>query len=117
MRKTTKDQKFSIQDGSMRAEIDVYMTKEVASAPSIRSCRHAALTIQNVNSHDEVSIAYVVYDRLLCRIVSGIYRRSEDALLSAKLYNEQPESPQEMAPNGYALGLTYPTNDRDEDGE
>ena len=52
---------------------------------------------------------YVVYDRLLNRIVNGVfYGDPESALEVARMYNEDLDSPQDTAPNGLALGLIYP---------
>lgn len=105
----TKDQKFYKVDGKQKAEIDVYITHERVEGekapPSIKDCRHAVLPLANGG--------YVTYDRLLNRIVNGVYYNSvEGALESAELYNEYDGSPQDMAPNGLALGLIYPRQKR-----
>lgn len=92
----------------IKAEIEVTLTHENVEGeprpPSIADCRHAVLTIKNTGG-----IGYVVYDRLLCRIVDGVYYGSPDAALEvAQHFNESESSPWDMAPNGRALGLTYP---------
>lgn len=103
---TTKDQKFYKVDGQLKAEIDVYQTKEQDgedNTPPISECRHAILPLNNKGK------GYATYDRLLCRIVNGVFYDSlEGALQSAQNYNEWDESPQDMIPNGKALGLKYP---------
>lgn len=68
MKITTKDQKIYKVNGHLKAEIDVDITRESENAPSIKECRHAVLQIVNSKSN-----GYVVYDRLLCRIVNGVY--------------------------------------------
>lgn len=83
-----------------KTEVDVYLTREKASHPSIAACRYAALQVKNSG--------YVVYDRLMCRIVNGVFYVLEDALGVAELYNEG-HGPADMSPNGAALGLHYPT--------
>lgn len=107
---TTKAQKLWRVNGNgqLKAEIDVCLTNEHSDSergiqtPSLESCRHAVLQINNSDK------GYVVYDRLLCRIVNGVYYTLDLALASAQDYNDNPESPQDMAPNGLALGLIYP---------
>lgn len=91
-------------DGQLKAEIDVYLTREKEDAPSIAECRYAVLQVKNKGN------GYVIYDRLLCRIVNGVYYMPlEEVLRCAQLYNEYPEySPGDMSPNGRALGLFYP---------
>lgn len=96
----TKDQKLYRVDGRLKAEIDVCITNEQQPAPSIARCRHAVLPLSTGG--------YVVYDRLLCRIVNGVYFHLDDALDSAQHYNEDGGAPQNMTPNGVALGLLYP---------
>jgi hypothetical protein len=100
-RPTTKDQRFYDISNQLRATIDVYITRE-REAPSIKECRFAVLQLKNKGE------GYVVYDRLLCRIVNGVFRDLPGALGVAELYNKDPNSPQDMAPNGLALGLIYP---------
>jgi hypothetical protein len=106
---TTSDQKLYKIDGRLKAEIDVYITSERTKGeldpPSIAACRHAVLQIANGSSEK----AYVIYDRLLGRIVNGVYYMPlEEVLESARHYNEDPDAPQDMIPNGLALGLKYP---------
>lgn len=87
----------------MKAEIDVCFTHEYGDVPSIEECRFAVLQIKNKGN------GYVTYDRLLNRIVNGVFYDSlEGALASAEHYNEDPDAPQDMSPNGAALGLKYP---------
>lgn len=106
---TTNDQKIYQVDGKWKAEIDLDLAPEDPQAPSIRECRHAVLTIHNKDIHGHDTRGYVVYDRLLSRIVNGVfYGDLEGALQAAKLYNDDPESPQDMSPTGLALGLVYP---------
>ncbi len=106
----TNDQKFYKVDGQLKAEIDVYVTHE-REAPSIKDCRHAVLHIKNKKQNGEDGHGYVIYDRLLSRIVNGVYYTSlEDVLECAQSYNEDPDCPQDMAPNGLALGLFYPVS-------
>lgn len=107
----TSDQKFlRTKDGGWRAEIDVFLADDPAIPPSIKLCRHAVLTVQTLDNHDNPCIVYVVYDRLLSRIVNGVFsgENLEGALQVAQSYNRDPEAPQDMAPSGYALGLVYP---------
>lgn len=105
----TSDQKLFKVDDQLKAEIDVYLTRETQDAPSIKECRHAVLRINNKGQ------GYVIYDRLLCRIVNGVFYDSVEAgLESARWYNEYSDAPQDMIPNGKALGLIYPMQKRDE---
>jgi hypothetical protein len=100
----TRNQKFYQVGAQLKAEIDVYLTHEGHNVPSIEDCRHAVLQVKNKGN------GYVVYDRLLCRIVNGVFYGSpESALEVAQAYNDDQDSPQDMAPNGDALGLQYPT--------
>lgn len=91
-------EKFYLDGRQMKAEIDVYYTNE-RDAPPIGKCRYAALGIKGGG--------YVVYDRLLNRIVNGVFLYSSDALHVAKSYNEG-NGMEDMSPNGFALGLIYP---------
>ena len=105
----TSDQKFYKVGGQVKAEIDVYITREWDGVPSIEQCRHAVLTVRHKGADGQMTDGYVVYDRLLCRIVNGVFYGSpNDALDAAQLYNEDPGQPQDMAPSGRALGLLYP---------
>lgn len=100
---TTKDQLLYEIDAQLKAEIDVCLTHEQKGHPSIKECRHAILPLNNLGK------GYVVYDRLLCRIVNGVYYGSlKDALECAQDYNKRDTAPQDMSPNGAALGLIYP---------
>ncbi len=104
-----KGQKFYEIDSQLKVEIDVYLTRE-KSYPSIAECRYAALQLKNKGD------GYVVYDRLLCRIVNGVFYSEgalEAALGVAAIYNEGRGNP-DMCPNGVALGLVYPKG-RDDD--
>jgi len=87
----------------IKAIIDVYITRE-RKAPSIKDCRHAVLQVNNGG--------YVVYDRLLNRIVNGVFweKGVDSALEVARLYNEGMGAI-DMSPNGLALGLIYPYSD------
>lgn len=104
---TTGDQKFYRDGKRLKAEIDVCLTHETEDAPSIAECRHAVLQLKNKGE------GYVIYDRLLNRIVNGVYYMPlEQALLCAQDYNDNPDAWQDMAPNGAALGLKYPKKKR-----
>jgi hypothetical protein len=102
------DQKLYKVDGLLKAEIDVDVTHidKDEDAPSIAECRHAVLQIKNGSKRN----AYVIYDRLLCRIVNGVYYMPlQEVLECAQAYNDYPEySPENMAPYGSGLGLKYP---------
>lgn len=104
-RPTTNNQRFFDINNQLRATIDVCITRE-REAPSIKECRFAVLQLKNEGE------GYVVYDRLLCRIVNGVFRDLPGALGVAELYNKDPNSPQDMAPNGLALGLIYPESEK-----
>jgi|SRR5579862_916098 len=75
--------------------------------PSVSLCRFAALHLHNSGD------GYVVYDRVLSRIVDGVYY-GEDAELRtlrvAQALNERG-SPRWESCNGVALGLIYPTRE------
>ena len=86
----------------VKAEINVYPTRE-REAPSIGRCRYAVLPLPK-QKHE----CYVVYDRLLNRIVNGVFFGDLEGVLEvAQLYNEGMGNP-DMSPNGLALGLIYP---------
>jgi hypothetical protein len=55
--------------------------------------------------------AYVVFDRLLSRIVDGVYASRQRALACATWY-EQHGCPGDRAPNATALGLIFPPPER-----
>lgn len=109
---TTADQKLYYDGDHLTAEIEVGITHERVTGyphpPSIAQCRHAVLEVRSVDPHGNLISGYVTYDRLLCRIVNGVYYSLEGALKSAQAYNEYAGSPQDMSPNGLALGLRYP---------
>ena len=70
---------------------------EGSAAPTLRECRYAALQLGNKG--------YVVYDRLLSRIVDGVYYgplARKNALGVAQLYSDGYGLP-DMSPNGDAL--------------
>lgn len=96
------------QSGRLRTTLDIAMPREHAPAPSLAECRHAVLRIQ---AHEK--IGFVVYDRLLSRIVDGVYFDAlDDALGVADYYNSLPdgeEGPNTRSPNSNALDLIYPT--------
>jgi len=96
------DMKLYEVAGQMKAEIDVHITRE-REAPSIKECRYAVLPLQK-----QKSCSYVVYDRLLNRIVNGVFFGDLEGVLEvAQLYNDGLGNP-DMSPNGLALGLIYP---------
>jgi hypothetical protein len=114
LRSTTQNQEFFYEDGRLRATIDVEITQE-RDAPSIKACRHAVLTIVTRDNKGDEIHAHVIYDRLLCRIINGVF--DEDlvgTLRVAHLYNIDPNSGQDMNPNGLALGLHYPVVEGEE---
>ena len=96
-----------------RAEIDVYITRENRGAPSIKDCRYAVLCVRAKGTADKDTSGYVVYDRLLNRIVNGVFwdTGAESALEVARLYNEG-QGREDMSPNGEALGLIYPKKEQ-----
>jgi hypothetical protein len=98
---TTRDQRFYEVNGQIKAEIDICPTAEHSPAPIIHHCRHAVLPLNKGKG-------YVVYDRRLQRIVNGVYYNLKTALACAQDYNDRDTAPQDMAPNGAALGLIYP---------
>ena len=111
----TKDQLAYVENGRVKAIIDLDITHEDMGAPSMRFCRHAILTIQNKDVDGNDCTGYVVYDRWLCRIVNGVFYGDRDAAVGvAHSYNIYPDSPQDMSPNGAALGLIYPEIEREE---
>jgi hypothetical protein len=69
-----------------------------SNTPHIRECRFAVLSLAK---------GYVVYDRLLSRIVDGVYTDVNNALGVTELYNKGIGH-KDMSPNGDALGLRYP---------
>src|SRR2546421_11580420 len=103
----TDDLKLYDVDSQLKAEIDIYITHE-SEAPSIKECRFAVLHIKNKKRNGEDGHGYVVYDRLLCRIVNGVFYGDVGSPLEvAQLYNQGLGNP-DMSPNGLALGLIYP---------
>lgn len=115
-RPETKDQTFvPVSKNQFKAIIDVEVTDEHEAAPPLLTCRHAVLTIQSKDVNGNPCTGYVVYDRWLNRIVNGVYSHRNDALGSAYVYNTSDRSPQDMNPNGYALGLIYPDASQVED--
>ncbi len=87
----------------LKAEIDVYYTREI-DAPSIKECRYAVLPLPRQLDIE----SYVVYDRLLNRIVNGVFFGDVEGVMRvAQLYNEGSGA-EDMCPNGLALGLIYP---------
>lgn len=91
------------RDAWVRAEIQVEVPHE-GEAPSLADCRYAALRLHNKGN------GYVVYDRLLSRIVDGVYYGDNalaNALGVAEWLSEGGKG-RGSAPNGEALGLVYP---------
>lgn len=103
-----KGERLYVVDGQWKAEIDAYVTSE-REAPSIKECRHAVLCVKTKGTAGTDTNGYVVYDRLLNRIVNGVFwdKGAESALEVAQLYNAG-QGRLDMSPNGYALGLIYP---------
>lgn len=100
-----EDQKFFYdEDQQLRADIDIHLTRRFEEEPHLKECRYAALHLSNKGN------GWVVYDRLLCRIVNGVFygrHALENTLEVAQLYNDGHGSA-DMSPNGEALGLRYP---------
>lgn len=107
------------QHGIWRAihfEVDVVLTAPEKNAPSKRGCRFAVLPLGKLTEPGRT--ASVIYDRVLNRIVDGVYYGNPvDVLPTAQHFNEHPDraypdNPFLMrAPNGDALGLLYPGRD------
>ena len=92
---------YKVED-QLKVNMNVYLTRE-RNAPSIQECRFAVLPLKEQRSE-----SYVVYDRLLNRIVNGVFFGDLEGVLEvAQLYNEGLGNP-DMSPNGLALGLIYP---------
>lgn len=92
----------------IRAEIDIEVPHEEEDAPSLGECRWAVLELGRTapfNGH-----AYVIYDRLLSRIVDGVYFTPLAQVLTiVEEWNREPQYfGDHRAPNGAALGLHYP---------
>ncbi len=89
----------------LRAEIQQEVAGKWKGEPSIADCRYAAMRLHNKGN------GYVVFDRLLCMIVDGVYYGDEsltNALGVAQWLNEGGHG--SHAPcGGEALGLIYPS--------
>lgn len=94
--------------------LEITMTREYEPSPSLAECRYGVLGIHDSKTTGEPG--YVVYDRLLSRIVDGVYYNQDSALDVARLYNEHSKPDGSCAstgtgdrsPNSIALGLIYP---------
>ena len=86
----------------IHVERDMVLAEADAKGPSVMKCRYAVLPLANDG--------WVVYDRLLSRIVDGVYYiNPEGALGVARWFNESAEAAQDsQPPNGDAMGLIYP---------
>ncbi len=99
----TYGEKLYYVGNQLRAEVDVYFTRE-REAPPIDECRYAVLPLPKQKEIE----SYVVYDRLLNRIVNGVFFEDLKGVLEVvQLYNKG-EGAADMSPNGCALGLIYP---------
>lgn len=95
----------------VQVDIELAREREGADEPSIIACRHAVLTIQHQYTDGEKCLGYVVYDRLLNRIVDGVYAEMHAALDVAHGMNQEERRGVYglfRAPNGVALNLQYP---------
>lgn len=105
----TNQVSYDSETNMIHAEID-FEAASPDKGPPLDECRFAVLQI--VPTHVEPSKTrahYVIYDRLLNRIVDGVYWTTlEDVLEIARHFNEHPDRGGERAPNGDALGLRYP---------
>lgn len=111
---------------SFTFEVDVVMTTPEKDAPTKHECRFAVLVLGKPQT-EPGRPAHVIYDRVLNRIVDGVYYGPpQDTLHVAQFFNEHPDraypdNPFMMrAPNGDALGLLYPGRDElpeDEDDD
>lgn len=92
----------------IRAEIDIEITHEDEDDPTFAECRWAVLEIRGTSTFNHH--AYVIYDRLLSRIVDGVYYSPLiDVLAIVEDWNREPQYfGDHRAPNGAALGLHYP---------
>jgi len=77
--------------------------QENAGTPNFLKARHAVLPISN---------GYVVFDRVLGRIMNGVFYVLDDALDGAARYNESEDYHLGMLPNADALGLLFPEHGR-----
>lgn len=75
-------------------------TEKDDATPSIKDVRYAVLPLEPG--------AWVTYDRLLCRIVNGVWYAKGDAIANAALCCKFG-SLDDMSPSAEALGLLYPT--------
>lgn len=98
---TTKDQKIYRLAGRWKAKIDIVLPHEEADTPSVQEYRHAVLPLHGEDR-------YIIFDRLLGRIVDGVYSILPEALAMAHHYNTNEHAAQDMTPNSAALGLIYP---------
>jgi hypothetical protein len=61
-------------------------------------------------------VVYAIYDRLLGRVVDGMYAFLEDALQVARHYTQQDGCPGDRTPNAAALGLLFGPEPRERQG-
>jgi hypothetical protein len=91
----------------LRAEIQVEV-HQYRNDPPLHECRFAALQLHTKDK------GYVVYDRLLSRIVDGVYSGDEEGLRSAlavaQLFNEGHLGRKDSC-GGSGLGLIYPSRE------
>ncbi len=114
MNATPNETMFVVKGDERNPRVKVSYEMNLATpeydAPRVTKCRHAVLTIL---AHGEP--AYVVYDRLLNRIIDGVYHTSvEDTLEVVATFNDPDYEwlrNDATAPNGDAMGLAYPTEE------
>ncbi len=92
----------------LEALIDVVVTHSEAQSPSLSACRYAVLPLADQPNTTPERPPTVIYDRLLNRIVDGVYYMPLDEVLEiARAYHVSGWQ-DVRAPNGDALGLLYP---------
>jgi hypothetical protein len=77
--------------------------------------RYAVLPLAPQNGYTQ----YVIYDCRSGRIVDGVYMRAEMALGAARVANQTDGKiwATDMTPSAEALGLLYPNEHDEEDGD
>jgi hypothetical protein len=72
-------------------------------APGTPPGRFAVLPVR----HPRGYAIYAIYDRVLSRVVDGMYAEAAMALEVARHYERQGQCPGDRAPNAAALGLLF----------
>lgn len=88
-------------DRRLHVEFDPILAHGDANGPTLAQCRFAVLPLAH---------GWVVYDRLLSRIVDGVYYLDTGAAMDvAEWFNSDGRAAEDSRPpNGDALGLLYP---------